>query len=51
MQDKKPVQWHIFAGILFSVLGMCLLNYNALFPDNQTKRTNNDDDDDDNKVY
>lgn len=29
----SPVRWNIFAGIVFSVLGMCLLNYYALFPE------------------
>lgn len=27
------VRWTVFAGIVFSVVGMCLLNYYALFPD------------------
>lgn len=28
----RPIRWNIFAGLLFSVAGMCLLNYYSLFP-------------------
>lgn len=43
-----PVRWNIFVGILFSVAGMCLLNYYSLFPDarkccDATKNDNGDD--------
>lgn len=27
------IRWNIFMGIMFSVTGMCLLNYYSLFPD------------------
>lgn len=27
----QKIRWNIFAGIIFSVLGMCLLNYYTLF--------------------
>lgn len=27
------VRWNIFVGIIFSVAGMCLLNYYSLFPE------------------
>lgn len=30
---QQTIRWQIFAGIVFSVIGMCLLNYYALFPD------------------
>jgi hypothetical protein len=30
--SHQGVRWNIFAGIIFSVAGMCLLNYYSLFP-------------------
>lgn len=30
---KQVVRWNIFAGIIFSVIGMTLLNYYSLFPE------------------
>lgn len=29
---KQAVRWNIFAGIMFTVVGMCFLNYYSLFP-------------------
>lgn len=31
--NAQYIRWNIFAGILFSVAGMCFLNYYSLFPD------------------
>lgn len=31
--SSPAVRWNIFAGIVFSVIGMCLLNYYSLFPE------------------
>lgn len=33
----QTVRWNIFAGIMFTVIGMCFLNYYALFPDADSK--------------
>lgn len=30
--SKQAVRWTIFAGIMFTVVGMCFLNYYSLFP-------------------
>lgn len=52
--NVQYIRWHIFAGILFSVAGMCLLNYYSLFPDVDKRdeemiNNNNNDDDGNNK--
>lgn len=33
MVERHPIRWTIFAGIIFTVVGMCLLNYYSLFPE------------------
>lgn len=33
----QTIRWNIFAGIMFTVIGMCFLNYYALFPDADIK--------------
>lgn len=32
MTNRQAVRWNIFAGIMFTVVGMCFLNYYSLFP-------------------
>lgn len=46
MGERLKIRWNIFAGIMFTVIGMCLLNYYALFPEADVideKRYNIDD--------
>lgn len=47
MTSQQPVRWNIFVGIIFSVAGMCLLNYYSLFPEagksNIVNNNNNND--------
>ena len=38
---SEPVRWNIFIGIIFSVAGMCLLNYYSLFPEAGKHNTSN----------
>lgn len=44
----QAIRWNIFAGIMFTVVGMCFLNYYSLFPQAEI-RDNEKYYDDDNK--
>lgn len=43
MTNANAVRWTIFAGILFTVVGTCLLNYYSLFPNASLDEEKKDD--------
>lgn len=47
MTERHSIRWTTFAGILFTIVGMCLLNYYSLFPNAEMayKRESNENDD------